>query len=754
MAGKGEGMKVRGMKAKGMFLLAVAGLFVCSCSADMPEESVKTGRYVEEEVELPGAGGDYIGLTQDGDRIRLQGAGEYDLLSASGVESFVVDEASGAYTKWKNRILRGIAAPNGARMFIGMEDSGSFGIAGCYLVTEDGQETALAGIDGETLGAVCYGGGYFYCEAGEQYQIYRVDPADGEIHFLLEGYYPYYGMAAGDKVLYLQCYDRLLLYDLEKGEIAAQQDEILDGFIKEKLLAGTIDQNKTCLYPYGGGTYILTSEGIYWHTVYGDSVELVVDGAVCRMGSPGISLLGMAVLEGKEEPEFLVLYSDGSLVRYRYDASLTEEPEILLRVYSLYEDGNVRRMVGAFRQAHPEIHVRYETGTGLEYGAAEEDALKNLATELAAGKGPDIIVADEIPFHSYVSKGVFMELSDIRDEMEEDAYFLKVIDGMRVEEGLYVIPLSFAIPVIGGNGEELAGVETLVDLADLLEREREGGMSGSIFGVWNPEDMLRKLAQSSQGAWMKEDGSLDKEAVEEFLSQTKRIYDAQMKDQEENAVVMGDSWAVGGSPLDRRFSGEGINSAREAARAAAGLSQPYFGGILGSGNDDFSFLCASVDYMRADYTLMPGQQYGACLAESLLAVNQASGYREEAELFLEYALSAEGQQAAGVNGIPLSREAYLAEWDDPRGEGNENILYSGTLIGDEEDQVFLEIYWPDEEAFRKLDGLVSRIAGVGYCDNRVFDAVVEAGQDFLVGNSTLEEALREIDTKVKLYLAE
>lgn len=205
--------------------------------------------------------------------------------------------------------------------------------------------------------------------------------------------------------------------------------------------------------------------------------------------------------------------------------------------------------------------------------------------------------------------------------------------------------------------------------------------------------------------------------------------------------------------MDRRFSGEGINSAREAARAAAELGQPYFGGILGSGKDDFSFLCACVNYMGADYTLMPGQQYGTCLAESLLAINQASGYRE-AELFLEYALSAEGQQAAGLNGIPVNRAAYLAEWDDPRGEGKENILYSGTLIGDEEDMVFLEIYWPGEEAFRKLDGLASRIVGVGYCDNRVYNAVVEAGQDFLAGNSTLEEALGEIDTKVKLYLAE
>ena len=155
---------------------------------------------------------------------------------------------------------------------------------------------------------------------------------------------------------------------------------------------------------------------------------------------------------------------------------------------------------------------------------------------------------------------------------------------------------------------------------------------------------------------------------------------------------------------------------------------------------------------------MPGQSCGACLAESLLAVNQASGHREEAFLFLEYALSAEGQEAAGLNGIPVNREAYLAGWNDPRGEGNENILYDGTMIDDGDtdydDMVFLEINWPKEAAFEKLDGLISRVTGVGYCDDRIYHAVLEAGQPFLAGKCSLEEALEDIDSRVKLYLEE
>lgn len=626
-----------------------------------------------------------------------------------------------------------------------------------FRENESGQEIELAGINGDSMGAVCYGGRYFYCESGDTYGIYRVNPETGDVRFLSDGYYPY-SIAADEKLLYLQCYDRTLLYDLEKGEIAARQDEVLDHFVSELILAGTIQQSNAFLYPYRDGVYVLTRDGIYWHAVYGEDVELVVDGAISGLGSPDRELLGMAIVEKEEKPDFLVLYSDGNVARYSYDASLAGEPESSLRVYSLYEDGNVRRMVGAFRQAHPEFHVRYETGMGFQYGATQEDALKNLATELASGRGPDIIVSDEIPLRSYVEKGVFLELSGIREQMREEAYFLKVIDGIKYDDKLYTIPLSFAIPVAGGSGEKLADAETLEDFADLLEKERLDGREGSLFGVWNPEDTLRKLAQASQGAWMKEDGTLDREAIGDFLIQAKRIYDAQMKGQTENAWGMGDSWAVGGSPLDRRFSSQGINSARESARIAAGHGQPYFGGMLGSGKEDFPLWCSVVDYIGADYTLMPGQSCGACLAESLLAVNQASGHREEAFLFLEYALSAEGQEAAGLNGIPVNREAYLAGWNDPRGEGNENILYDGTMIDDGDtdydDMVFLEINWPKEAAFEKLDGLISRVTGVGYCDDRIYHAVLEAGQPFLAGKCSLEEALEDIDSRVKLYLEE
>lgn len=71
-------------------------------------------------------------------------------------------------------------SPGGARIFDGRGLVEPFGIAGHYLLTESEQETELAGINGDSMSAVCYGSGYFYCESGDTYGIYRVNPETGD----------------------------------------------------------------------------------------------------------------------------------------------------------------------------------------------------------------------------------------------------------------------------------------------------------------------------------------------------------------------------------------------------------------------------------------------------------------------------------------------------------------------------------------------------------------------------------------------
>lgn len=399
----------------------------------------------------------------------------------------------------------------------------------------------------------------------------------------------------------------------------------------------------------------------------------------------------------------------------------------------------------------------YEVGVKTGYGFTEQDALKNLATEVAAGNGPDILVMDDIPFESYREKGVLMDLTYLYGSLEGE-YFGNVAEAYRSEGGLYAIPMSFFIPVLGGEKEKIAGAESLSGLAELLEAERAFGTEGSLISFWDADSALRLLSQSSQGAWMK-DRRLDSEAVTEFLVQAKRIYDAQMADPAVEWDLYFSGLWTGGYTLERRF-GRPHGIAEAANYAIAPFSgQPFVAGYMSGAGTDYKMFLGELEYRDKEfvYSLMPGQQYGTCLAASVLSVNQASKNKEDAEKFLQLALSAEFQGASSLNGTPLNRAAYLSRQVDTRDELyiRAGLLLSSTNAVDFDGTVtIIDIYWPEEEQFRELDKLLDSVTGVNLCDGFVYENVIEQGHKVLDGECTVEAAVEEIVKQVQLYLAE
>ena len=160
-----------------------------------------------------------------------------------------------------------------------------------------------------------------------------------------------------------------------------------------------------------------------------------------------------------------------------------------------------------------------------------------------------------------------------------------------------------------------------------------------------------------------------------------------------------------------------------------------------------------VDYLGDDYCLMPGQRYGTCLPQTLMAVNSTSEYKEEGNLFLEYAISEEFQKIDSLGGTPVNRAAYFMQQENPNEEGQEGESCGHTTVGGIEIVSFF-LYWPEEEAFRKMDGIVDSIKGINVCDLNVYNAVIEVGQSVLIGDMEVQEAVEEIVGRVQLYLAE
>lgn len=764
------------------------------------------GRYVEESVSYGSEDVCPVSLVQENETLRLVGQYGKDMVSNDGGISFeeaeAVPMADGEEDKAVISVLAGVS--DGSRIF----EEYTEGARVWRLVMADGRVIELEGLGSKDYPSFYQGDGCFYMSKG--FEIYRIDPETGEMTFLTESAsYPLH-LAADGEMLYVIQMDGVLLYDLRKNQTAAKQDEVLSAFFAGKQEELLNDATAVLLCPCGEDIYVLSHSGIFAHKLYGESMECIVDGGACSIGDIGRGFAGMAVWEvsgekgdagnadagnvdaenaaaGNADAEnvdagnadtgnvdeknaetnmdrvFTVLYTDGKLMRYVKDETLPAEPEVSLRIYSLYEDGSIRQAVSAFRQKYPELYIKYEVGVNPDYGVTREDALRNLSTELAAGTGPDILAVDDILFEAYAEKGVLAELGFLREGMSDEEYFEAVIDGFATEKGLYVMPLTFAVPALAGDAgalTEAGEIESLWQLADLLEKAADGEgetMSGqeSVIGFLSAEEALRLFAQSSMGAWTTEEGAFDREAVTEFLTQVKRIYDIQMKDIPEDVQYMeisGTNWGSGENTLARRNASYGLGEALDT-RIMCFPQQPFCAGYVSGAVEDFPMTMGKLDYIGGAYALMPGQNFGKCLPATLMAMNSGSKHEEECRLFLEYIFSAEFQGTVSLNGTPVNKSAYFQRQQNPKAESEAPYAAMGYALADGT-TVMLQVFWPSGEDFARLDSLTESISGVNYCDGRIYEAVIELGQAALTGEAGIEETVDGIEEELELYLAE
>lgn len=171
-----------------------------------------------------------------------------------------------------------------------------------------------------------------------------------------------------------------------------------------------------------------------------------------------MELLGVAAY-GKNQ--FAALFSTGKVALYQYDSNVPTVPENLVSVYSLREQDAVRQAIAQFQAENPDTFVRYEVGLSGIDAKSREDAVKKLNTELMAGKGPDVIILDELPVKSYEEKGILKDLKPHIDGFTGDAALLpNIVDAFTQEGSVYMMPVSFSLPMVAGRQEDIAELRT------------------------------------------------------------------------------------------------------------------------------------------------------------------------------------------------------------------------------------------------------------------------------------------------------
>ena len=306
--------------------------------------------------------------------------------------------------------------------------------------------------------------------------------------------------------------------------------------------------------------------------------------------------------------------------------------------------------------------------------------------------------------------------------------------------------------MIMGSEEYVSGITDLPSLADAMEKMRENNPEGTLMSAFQPDILLRMLSLACEPAWSKEDGSLEEEAVRDFLTQAKRIFDNEMSgisDSEKEEFLSsvrssGDSTgSAADTALDISWSIMNFLT-RQQEQLAIGTTRQV--------SLDFTNVI-SVPRVKTEVVYKPVslQASDVFQAQSIAGVSARAAEPEMAREFVQKLLSYDvmsmQQDPYPVNVASFERLFYTEM------EGDE--AFGSVGISKEDGSIStLDLYWPNEEEQKGLEQIVRSLKTAYLPDSRIEQAVIEAGVAVLEGQLSVDEGVAQIKQKVQLYLSE
>ena len=542
-------------------------------------------------------------------------------------------------------------------------------------------------------------------------------------------------------------------YNLKSKELKAD-DTVLNDYV-QKLTEKKDDGIALCCAKNGKDNqtlYLAGTEGITGHAIGGSVMEQLVDGALTNLGDPSKSPQEMLQ---NEDGSFLILYGDGELDSYVYDAEAPSVPERQITIYGLHDNETIRQAISVFRKKDSEIFVKFEVGVSGEDGMTESDAIKNLNTQLLAGEGPDLILLDGMPFQSYEEKGMLADLTDVVAELESSgSFFNGILKGYQRKNNIYALPFRYRVPMLVGNRDILSRISDLKTLADEAEKLADQPTTKeTVMGSYSAEELLEKLYFTSANAWITGEGTVDKMALTEFFSQARRIYEADQKnlDQDEKNTHEETIKSI------RNFYKEDAESEvtkhlQSVSRAFDQLRgmQIFTAGYLSSMSEFEEVTSVNKKVGQQSYQVWNGQDTDLFCPTGTIGIGTNSSHIEEAKEFIRVLLGQDVQKKDLQDGFPVNEDAFEAFTKNPTPD-------SSMVAGAEDkdgNSFMLDIAWPEARDIEQLKHIIQSLKTPSAAESDLKKEIIAIGAKALTGEKGVEDSVEEIIQKISLHLQE
>ena len=538
----------------------------------------------------------------------------------------------------------------------------------------------------------------------------------------------------------------LLSSDLCARLREGQQEKLTD-VLGEQLTASAKTEEgsrgKNVLWQNSQGyLFFTTGEGLYSFVPGGSVTEELVSANKSSFGDP--SFLPRA-LTGTEDGSFYVLGMLGGeavLCQYDFDANAPLQATQVLKLYSLYDDEDLRQIISRYQKSHPETDIHLEIGLSGEDGVTEADALRTLNTEILAGSGPDILRLDGMSLDSYLKKDVFLDLSDL---LSGTKTLEQVTRCYASGDKVPVIPAAFAIPAIYGPQNLISQITDLDSLVRVAKQARQENTEAlSLLNALMPRLVIDVAYDSCSPAWQKADGTLDADVLEHFIDAMSQLYAVDAPLREKYAEVLNAMEQQGG---DTYKPGEytGIGGAPDIIMQGASISM----GTLES-MDGWAY-ALSGDERLEGYTMLPlkAQAQNTFLPRQLYSVLATSKHTEAAKEFVWFVLGEEVQSSALTSGFPVNQAAFDQQIQQDK--------VSDMTIGTSDDNgnmISLASRYPSAAERQQMKTWVDGLTTPALTDRTIRNLVEEQANLCLKGNITASQATNQALQSLNLYLSE
>ncbi|WP_227013826.1 ABC transporter substrate-binding protein [Paenibacillus psychroresistens] len=397
---------------------------------------------------------------------------------------------------------------------------------------------------------------------------------------------------------------------------------------------------------------------------------------------------------------------------------------------TFYETDFIKEAIKKYEEKHPNITIELNfaqaIGDDANWDANHEKFLKTTNTQLLSGKGPDLMEMDQLPMDQYVNKKLLVNLSERMDNdasFHRDDYFTNILDNIKLDGGVYGIPVRFYLYNIIGDLDaiEKTGV-TFDDKSwtwnQFLETAKELARKGDrqyAFAYKSPEMLLNELVQANYTAFVDQANNKGKLESAIFINLLKQI------------KMMNDDKIVSfGQYAETYFNMEIISSVRN-----------YM--LAGTGYQDIFKKVKVYNKPKAE-----GQAAGGFFRpETTIGINAKSSVSNEAWDFIKFLISDEVQSG----GFSLNKSAYQKQVQQILEVGSVKADEEGPLKGKElkvtaADIQQLESYLND--ANHSVEAKATQLQSI----------IAEESAAFFNGQKSAEAVAKLIQNRAMIYLNE